>query len=217
MELCGGTHVARTGDIGYFRIVGEGSSAAGIRRIEAVTGQAAYDLAAEDARQLAQLHAFTKAQPGKVMEKVESLVKEVKDLKSRTKKGGATSGAAEAVRSKAETVDGVTLYVADVPDAEAPDLLTIKEALGQDNAPSAILLGSRGDDRALLLLSFTKDLVSRGLHAGKLIGEIARFVGGGGGGKPDSAQAGGKKPEGLTEALQAGRTLIREALGQSKR
>ncbi len=216
-ELCGGTHVARTGDIGYFRIVAEGSSAAGIRRIEAVTGQAAYDLAAEEAKQLAQLHALTKAQPGKVMEKVESLVKEVKDLKSRSKKGGASSGAAEAVRSKAETVDGVTLYVADVPDAEQPDLLTIKEALGQDNAPSAILLGSRGDGRALLLLSFTKDLVSRGLHAGKLIGEIARFVDGRGGGKPDTAQAGGKNPEGLAEALEAGRARIREALGQGKR
>ncbi len=216
-ELCGGTHVARTGDIGYFRIVAEGSSAAGIRRIEAVTGQAAYDLAAEDARQLAQLHALTKAQPGKVMEKVESLVKEVKDLKSRSKKSGASSGAADAVRSKAETVDGVTLYVAEVADAEAADLLTIKEALGQDASSSAVLLGSRGEGRALLLLSFTKDLVSRGLHAGKLIGEIARFVGGGGGGKPDTAQAGGKKPEGMTEALQAGRERIREALGHSKR
>lgn len=211
-ELCGGTHVSRTGDIGCFRIVSEGSSAAGIRRIEAVTGEDAFVLAAEDARLLAQLHALTKAQPGKVLEKVEGLLKEVKDLKGKAKSAGAAGGQVEAVRTKGESVGGATIYVAEVPGAEAADLLTIKQALGQDGAPSAILLGSRGDGRALLLLSFTKDLTSRGLHAGKLIGEIARLVDGRGGGKPDTAQAGGKNPEGLADALEAGRKLIREGL-----
>ncbi|MBK8206061.1 MAG: alanine--tRNA ligase [Planctomycetes bacterium] len=212
-ELCGGTHVARTGDIGYFRIVSEGSSAAGIRRIEAITGQDAYALAAEEAKLLAQLHTATKAQPGKVLEKVESLVKEVKDLKGKAKKsGGAGSGAAEDLRKSAETVDGVTIYACEVAGAEAPELLTIKDSLVQDGAPSAVLLGSRGEGRAVLLLSFTKDLVGRGLHAGKLIGEISRLVDGKGGGKPDTAQAGGKNPEGLTQALEAGRKRIREAL-----
>lgn len=213
VELCGGTHVQRTGDIGYFRIISEGSSAAGIRRIEAVTGQDAYALAAEEARLLAQLHAATKAQPGKVLEKVEALVKEVKDLKGKAGKGGgASAGGVEAVRKSAETVDGVTVYVAEVPSAEAPDLLTIKDALVQDGAPAAVLLGSRGEGRALLLLAFTKDLVSRGLHAGKLIAEISRLVDGKGGGKPESAQAGGKNPQGLAEALEAGRAGIKAAL-----
>ncbi|MBX3459109.1 MAG: alanine--tRNA ligase [Planctomycetes bacterium] len=212
-ELCGGTHVQRTGDIGYFRIISEGSSAAGIRRIEAVTGQDAYALAAEEARLLAQLHAATKAQPGKVLEKVEALVKEVKDLKGKAGKGGgASTGGVEAVRKSAETVDGVTVYVSEVAGAEAPDLLTIKEALVQDGAPAAVLLGSRAEGRALLLLAFTKDLVSRGLHAGKLIAEISRLVDGKGGGKPESAQAGGKNPQGLADALEAGRAGIKAAL-----
>ncbi len=213
LELCGGTHVARTGDIGYFRIVTEGSSAAGVRRIEAITGQDAYALAAEEARLLAQLHTATKAQPGKVLEKVESLVKEVKELKGKARKsGGADTGAAAEVRKSAETVEGVTVYACEVTGAEAPELLTIKDSLVQDGAPAAVLLGSRGQGRVVLLLAFTKDLVGRGLHAGKLIGEISRLVDGKGGGKPDTAQAGGKNPEGLTQALEAGRKRIREAL-----
>ncbi|MCB9894244.1 MAG: alanine--tRNA ligase [Planctomycetes bacterium] len=212
-ELCGGTHVARTGDIGYFRIVSEGSSSAGVRRIEAVTGQDAYELAAEEARLLAQLHAATKAQPGKVLEKVEGLLKEVKDLKGKAKKGGGVDEKQlKSIRDSGETVGDVTVYVAEFDGVEAPDLLTISDALRQDDAPSAILLGSRGEGRALLLLSFTKDLVGRGLHAGKIVGEMARLVGGGGGGKPEIAQAGGKNPEGMSEALATGRKRIREVL-----
>ncbi|MCG3184433.1 MAG: hypothetical protein ICCCNLDF_02553 [Planctomycetes bacterium] len=216
MELCGGTHVARTGDIGYFRILSEGSSSAGVRRIEAVTGQDAYQLAAEEARTLAELHGLTKAQPGKVVEKVQSLLKEVKDLKGKAKKGGgADQSKLEAIRKSAETVGDVTVYVAELEGVEATDLLTIKDALGQDSGPSAVVLGSRGDGRALLLVAFTKDLVGRGLHAGKIVGEMARLVGGGGGGKPDVAQAGGKDPQGLPEALKTGVTRIREALQKS--
>ncbi|MCB9932653.1 MAG: alanine--tRNA ligase [Planctomycetes bacterium] len=213
MELCGGTHVGRTGDIGYFRILSEGSSSAGVRRIEAVTGQDAYQMAAEEARTLAELQGLTKAQPGKVVEKVQSLLKEVKDLKGKAKKGGGVEQSKlESIRKAAETVGDVTVYVAELEGAEATDLLTIKDALGQDGGPSAVLLGSRGDGRALLLVAFTKDLVGRGLHAGKIVGEMARLVGGGGGGKPDVAQAGGKNPEGLPEALNTGMEKIREAL-----
>ena len=212
-ELCGGTHVARTGDIGYFRITMEGSSSAGVRRIEAVTGQDAYDLAAEEAKALAELHALTKAQPGQVVDKVKSLVKEVKDLKGKSKKGGGVDpNALKVVRDSAETVGDVTVYVAEVKGAEAPDLLTIKDALGQDGASSAIVLGSRGEGKALLVVAFSKDLVGRGLHAGKIIGEIARLVGGGGGGKPEVAQAGGKNPDGLEKALDTGKQRVKEAL-----
>jgi alanyl-tRNA synthetase len=212
-ELCGGTHVLRTGDIGYFRIVNEGSSSAGVRRIEAVTGQDAYALAAEDAKLLAQLHAATKAQPGKVLEKVEGLLKEVKDLKSKAKKGGGVGGdQLKALKDSAETVGGVTVYSAELGELAAPEMLTIKDALSQDAAPSAVLLGSRAEGKALLLVAFTKDLVGRGLHAGKIVGEMARLVGGGGGGKPEIAQAGGKNPEGLPEAIALGKKRILELL-----
>ncbi len=215
MELCGGTHVARTGDIGLFRIVSEGSSSAGVRRIEAVTGADAYELAAADARLLAELHALTKAQPGKVKEKVESLLKEVKELKSKPKKAATPGAGVDAIRKSSETVGEFTLYAAEVPGAEAADLLTIRDTLGQDARPMAVLLGSRGEGRALLLLSFTKELVGKGLHAGKLVGEIAQLVGGKGGGKPDTAQAGGKDPDKLPEALEAGKAKIREALAKA--
>jgi alanyl-tRNA synthetase len=212
-ELCGGTHVSRTGDIGCFRIVSESSSSAGVRRIEAVTGQDAYALAAEDAKLLAQLHAATKAQPGKVLEKVEGLLKEVKDLKSKARKGdGAAGDYVKTIRESAETVGGVTVYAAVLEDVQAPDLLTIKDALSQDTAPTAVLIGSRAEGNALLLVSLTKDLVGRGLHAGKIVGEMAALVGGRGGGKPETAQAGGKNPEGLPEALALGRKRIREML-----
>jgi len=213
MELCGGTHVARTGDIGYFRIVSEGSSSAGVRRIEAVTGPDAVEIAANEARVLAQLHALTKAQPGKVLEKVEGLIKEVKDLKSKPKQAaGAGANVLDQLRKSVETVGDVSLYVGDAGQAEASDLLTIKDGLGQDAKSFAILLGSRGEDRVSLLLGFSKDLVSRGLHAGKIVGEIARLVDGKGGGKPEIAQAGGKKPEALAEALVQGGNRLREML-----
>ena len=215
-ELCGGTHVARTGDIGYFRITAEGSSSAGVRRIEGVTGQDAYALASEEAKLLAQLHAATKAQPGKILEKVEGLLKEVKDLKSKSKQGsGVDAGKLDAIKKNAETVGDVTVYVAELDGVDAPELLTIKDALGQDANQSAVLLGSRIEGRALLLLAFTKDLVGRGLHAGKIVGEMARLVGGGGGGKPEIAQAGGKNPEGMSEALATGMKRIREALDKA--
>ncbi|MBK9975707.1 MAG: alanine--tRNA ligase [Planctomycetes bacterium] len=216
-ELCGGTHVARTGDIGYFRIVSEGSSSAGVRRIEGVTGQDACTLAAEDARLLAQLHALTKAQPGKVLEKVDGLIKEVKDLKGKAKSGPAvTAGLLDQLNKIAETIGDASLYVSDMGLVEASDLLTIKDALGQDARPHAILLGARGEGRASLLLALSKELVSRGLHAGKIVGEIARLVGGGGGGKPEIAQAGGKNPEAMSEALDLGRTRLRGLIEKSK-
>ncbi|MBX3474688.1 MAG: alanine--tRNA ligase [Planctomycetes bacterium] len=213
MELCGGTHVSRTGDIGFFRITSEGSSSAGVRRIEAVTGADAVEIAAAEARLLAQLHAVTKAQPGKVLEKVEGLIKEVKDLKGKARQGGGVGGnVLETIRKESETVGDASLYVGDAGAAEATDLLTIKESLGQDAKSFAILLGSRGEDRVSLLLAFSKDLVGRGLHAGKIVGEIARLVDGKGGGKPEVAQAGGKKPEALAEALAQGRNRLREML-----
>ncbi|MEE9310937.1 MAG: alanine--tRNA ligase-related protein, partial [Planctomycetota bacterium] len=214
VELCGGIHASRTGDIGLFKITHEVSSSAGVRRIEAVTGSAALEIIEDEAAILARLHAATKAQPGKLEAKIEGLIKEVKDLKSQAKKsgGGVDVKVIEAIRANAQTVGETKVYVHDVKNVEAADLLTISDALGQDSASSAILLGSSGKGRALLLLAFSKDLLGRGLHAGKIIGEIARLVGGGGGGKPQQAQAGGKNPDGMGEALKLGVQRIEEGL-----
>ncbi|MCF6228701.1 MAG: alanine--tRNA ligase-related protein, partial [Planctomycetes bacterium] len=213
-ELCGGTHASRTGDIGLFKITHEGSSSAGVRRIEAVTGLAALKIVEDESVVLARLHAATKAQPGKLESKIEGLIKEVKDLKSQAKKsgGGVDAKVLETIKANAQTIGETKVYVHDVKNVDAAELLTISEALGQDSASSAILLGSSDKGRALLLLAFSKDLLGRGLHAGKIIGEIARLVGGGGGGKPQQAQAGGKNPEGMSEALKLGNQRIEEAL-----
>jgi alanyl-tRNA synthetase len=105
--------------------------------------------------------------------------------------------------------------VADMADAAPDELLTIAEALRQDARPYAILLGSRAEGRALLLLALSKELTGRGLHAGKIVGEIARLVDGGGGGKPDIAQAGGKNPQALPEALEKGRARLTELMNKA--
>ncbi|MCC6572939.1 MAG: alanine--tRNA ligase [Planctomycetes bacterium] len=212
-ELCGGTHVRRTGDIGLFKIVSEGSSAAGVRRIEAVTGMRAVNAMQAESDVIAQLGALLKTPPDKVLARVEAMQKENRELKSAgPKSAGIDAGALEKLRTGAQTVGGAKVIVAELPVGDAAELLTIMESLRQDAPPHAVLLGGKAEDKAMLVVGFSPELVKRGLHAGKLIGEIAKLVGGGGGGKPEHAQAGGKNPQGLPEALKLGQERILKAL-----
>lgn len=211
-ELCGGTHVRRTGDIGFFRITAESSSSAGVRRIEGVTGLTAVQAAQTDAESLLKMTALLKTPTDKLLSRLEAMQKEIKELKSGATKAKAASVDLKAIAASAQKVGDAFVVVTEVGEAEPPEMLTMVEQLKQDMRPLAVLLGAKADGRASLCLAFSPELVKRGLHAGKLVGELAAKVGGKGGGKPDFAQAGGKDPSGLSDALKLGREKLVEAL-----
>lgn len=212
VELCGGTHVRRTGDIGFFRITAESSSSAGVRRIEGVTGLTAVQAAQADAESLLKMTALLKTPPDKLLSRLEAMQKEIKELKSGATKAKAAAVDLKAIAASAQKVGDAFVVVTEVGEAEPPEMLTMVEQLKQDMRPLAVLLGAKADGRASLCLAFSPELVKRGLHAGKLVGELAAKVGGKGGGKPDFAQAGGKDPNGLSDALKLGREKLVEAL-----
>ncbi|CAG0975000.1 alanyl-tRNA synthetase [Planctomycetaceae bacterium] len=213
-ELCGGTHVRRTGDIGFFRITAESSSSAGVRRIEAVTGLSAVQAAQADAESLLKMTALLKTPPDKLLARLEAMQKEIKELKSGATKAKAASVDLKAIAASAQKVGDAFVVVTEVGEAEPPEMLTMVEQLKQDMQPLAVLLGAKSEGRASLCLAFSPELVKRGLHAGKLVGELAAKVGGKGGGKPEFAQAGGKDPNGLAEALKLGRERLLESLAK---
>ncbi|NMB00178.1 MAG: alanine--tRNA ligase [Firmicutes bacterium] len=214
LELCGGTHVEATGEIGMFKILSEGSVAAGVRRIEAVVGSEA--LAQIRAREavLQQLQLKLQVQAEVLPEQVERLLetnrqleKEIADVKKQN-----VLGALDSLLAGAEKVGDASIVVAEV-DAEDPeDLRVLGDSIRDRLDPVAILLGSRSDDKVLLLSMISQSLTSAGLHAGNAVKNAAKICGGGGGGRPDMAQAGGRLPEKLPEALQESRQFFKELL-----
>jgi alanyl-tRNA synthetase len=201
-ELCGGTHTKRTGDIGIFKILSESSVAAGIRRIEAITGKAALGYVLETATTLTNLARMLKARPEDLKDRIDKLIaqqktleKEIEALKAR-KLSQESDRFAEALK----TVNGIPV-LAKVVAAETPSALRNLADRAKDRIKSGIIvLGSAVNSKALLVAVVTKDHVNR-YHAGNIIKKIAPIVGGGGGGRPDMAQAGGNKPEQLSAAM----------------
>jgi alanyl-tRNA synthetase len=202
-ELCGGTHVARTGDIGYFRIVSEGGVAAGIRRVEAVAGSVALAMAFADRERLARAAEALKAQPQdidarivQVVENVKALEKEVAKLKGQLAAGRLDDVLAAGMR----TIKGVKTVAMVLEGADAgmlrDSLDKVKERLGSGVA----ILASVADGKVSLIAGVTKDLTAK-VKAGDLVNFVAQQVGGKGGGRPDMAQAGGTNPAGLKDAL----------------
>ena len=202
-ELCGGTHVARTGDIGYFRIVSEGGVAAGIRRVEAVAGSVALALAFADRERLARAAEALRAQPqeidakiAQVVENVKALEKEVARLKGELARGKLDDVLAMGMR----TINGVKAIAVVLEGADAgmlrESLDRVKEKLGSGVA----LLATVADGKVSLIAGVTKDLTGK-VKAGDLVNFVAQQVGGKGGGRPDMAQAGGTNPAGLKDAL----------------
>jgi alanyl-tRNA synthetase len=204
-ELCGGTHVARTGDIGYFRIVSEGGVAAGIRRVEAIAGNVALAQAQADRDRLARAAEALKAQPqeidakiAQVVENVKALEKEVARLKGQLAFGKLDDVMAVGMR----TIKGVKTIAIVLEGVDAgmlrESLDKVKERLGSGVA----LLASVADGKVSLIAGVTKDLTGK-VKAGELVNFVAQQVGGKGGGRPDMAQAGGTNPAGLKDALQS--------------
>lgn len=204
LELCGGCHVPNTSVIGLFKIVSEGGIGAGTRRIEAVTGESAYQLMNDQVGLLKDAADKLKTNPKEVVNRIDVLMAEIKQLQRENESLAAKLGNIEAgsLVTKAKQIDGVTVLAAKVQASDMNNLRNMADDLKQKIGSAIILLGSVNEGKVNLIAAVTKDLNDKGYHAGKLIKEVATRCGGGGGGRPDMAQAGGKDPEKLDSALQ---------------
>ena len=216
-EFCGGCHVNRTGDIGLFKIISDRSLAAGVRRMEALTGRGALayfqtieDAAHELQQQLNVRLEDVPAQLRTMQERQKALEKELKQLKLKAAGGGATSTSSS--RRIAVDVDGVKLIARRVDDISGGDLRNLADTFRSKLKSGVVVLGSVTDSKVTLLTAVTKDLLDR-VNANTLINKLAPIVGGKGGGKPDLAQAGGKDPGKLNEAIDHAPQALREVLG----
>jgi alanyl-tRNA synthetase len=214
-ELCGGTHVSRTGDIGFFRITGESGVASGIRRIEALTGEGALAAVKATDATLRRVAGALRASPAELEGKVTQLLEQQKKLEremAALRAKIAAGGAGVDLAGRAVKVNGVSVLAAPVDGADAETLRNAADSYKSRLQNAVVVLGSTADGKVMLVASVSPAL-SKTVSAGKLIGEIARMVGGKGGGRPDFAQAGGNDPSKLEAALQAVPRLVAEKLG----
>ena len=212
-ELCGGTHVARTGDIGLFRIVSEGGVAAGIRRVEAVAGTVAIALAQQDRDRIARVADTLKSQPqdvelrlAQVVESVRVLEKEVAKLKGKM---AASQG--DDLAGSAVDVKGFKILAAKLEGADAKTLRETLDQLKSKLKSGAFVLAAADGDKVSLIAGVTQDLIAR-VKAGELVNFVATQVGGKGGGRPDMAQAGGTNAAALPAALESVREWVEQRL-----
>ena len=207
IELCGGTHVRRTGDIGYFKIVSEGAVAAGVRRIEAVTGAAAEAVLAETQHRLNEAAQALRTPPAEVPERIAALLEDRRKLERQVvelQKKLATGGGGEAV----EEVNGVKLAARNMGEVPARDLKGLADAIGKQLGSGVVALVSTAEGKASIVVGVSPDLAGK-LSAVELVRAAAAAVGGkGGGGRPDLAQAGGPDASKADEALAAIRTAL---------
>ena len=210
MELCGGTHVERAGDIGLFKIISESGVAAGVRRIEAVTGQAAFEWVAHTDQVLRDVASMLRGSREDVDEKVRELVersrrleKEVQQLKSRL-----ANGQSGDLSTQAKDVSGIKVLAAQVDGADAKTLRDAVDRLRSKLGSSVIVLATVKDGKIVLVAGVSADLLAR-YKAGEIVGTVAAQVGGRGGGRADFAQAGGTQPENLAAALAGVEELVR--------
>ncbi|MGG1135820.1 alanine--tRNA ligase [Bacillus mycoides] len=203
LELCGGCHVDNTASIGIFKIVAESGIGAGTRRIEAVTGKSAYELMNDQVGLLKKAAGKMKTNPKDILTRVDGLFTEVKQLQKENESLAAKLSNIEAgnLTDSVMTVDGVNVLAAKVNVADMNNLRTMMDDLKNKLESAVVVLASVNDDKVNILAGVTKDLISQGYHAGKLVKEVASRCGGGGGGRPDMAQAGGKNPAQVEEAL----------------
>ena len=204
VELCGGTHVSRTGDIGLFKIVSEGGIASGVRRIEAITGEAAFDWVSDSEEQLRQAAQLVKgsrdnllSKLGAALERTQQLEKDVQQLKAK-----AASAAGNDLAGEAQQINDMAVLIKRVDGVDGKGLLALIDQLKNKLGSAVILLGGELDGKVVLVAGVTKDLTGR-VKAGELIRNTAQAVGGKGGGRPDMAQGGGTDVAALDAALSA--------------
>jgi len=212
-ELCGGTHVARTGDIGMFKVIGEGGVAAGIRRIEATTGKGALAWVQQQERALAGVAAALKAPVGELETRIAQLTEQARAAEKELAKlkAKAASSAGDDLAGGAADVGGVKVVAASIDGADAKSLRETVDKLKDKLKSAAIVLGSIADGKVTLIAGVTGDLTGR-VKAGELVNHVATQVGGKGGGRPDLAQAGGTDPAALPAALRSVRGWVEARL-----
>ncbi|HAZ45373.1 MAG TPA: alanine--tRNA ligase [Cyanobacteria bacterium UBA11371] len=215
MELCGGTHVSNTAEIGVFKIVSEAGVASGVRRIEAVAGPAVLDYLNVRDKVVKELSDRFKVQPEELPDRITKLQNEVKSTQKQLDavKGELAIAKSDQLLAQAESIGDSKIIVAQLGDVDAESLKTAAERLQQKLGNAAVVLGSIPEpDKVSLVACFSPEVNKKGLQAGKFVGGIAKICGGGGGGRPNLAQAGGRDSSKLKEALETARTQLLEGL-----
>ena len=210
-ELCGGTHVATTGEIGLFHMTVETSSASNVRRIEAVTGPGATALFEQRTAQLRRLSEALRAPEGELDRAVEKLNERVRALSKRPAAAVGGTTADELVKA-AEEVSGVPVVSARAEVGDAKELLGLADRVRQTLGDSVVVLGAAPGERVHLVVNVAPAVVERGVKAGDVVKAAAEVVGGGGGGRDTMAQAGGRLPEKLDDALRSARMSVEQSL-----
>jgi alanyl-tRNA synthetase len=212
-ELCGGTHAGATGDIGFFKIVHEGGVAAGVRRIEAFTGPGAYQYVKKEELLLEQLAEILKVKPEEVLTKAERVVAQLKEQERELERlrSRLAVGVLDTLLEQATTVEGVKVVAAAVENLDVKGLRELADKVKDKLGSGVIVLGSAQDSKVAWVGAVTRDLTDK-LHAGNIIKEVAKITGGGGGGRPDMAEAGGKDPGKIVQALESVKGIVQKAL-----
>lgn len=213
-EFCGGTHLTATGDIGLFLIAGESSIASGVRRIEAVTGEAAYETAARARASLATLGRMLAAPPEEIPQRIESLQSEIKSLRREMDRMRQKSSVSEidTVIAQSPAIGGVRVVTHAFEDLDVPQLRSMADVVRQKAAPAVAALASVSEGGLTLICAVSDDVKGQ-IPANALVKEVGPIVGGGGGGRPDIAQAGGKNPQNLPQAFEAIRSYVEKHMG----
>src|SRR5438309_4576875 len=211
-ELCGGTHVRASGEIGIFKLQSEGGVAAGVRRVEAFTGQGALDLIHNYEQRLKEIGNLVRGSADDAVDKVKKLLERQRELEREIEKLRGEFGKNQIAEllAKRQNIDGVSVLITQVDGIDAKQLREIADQLKERLGSGVLVLASVGDKNVNLVASVTQDLVRR-YHAGNIIKELAPMVGGGGGGRPDFAQAGGKEPAKLGAALKRAEEILRQS------
>ncbi|GMA99164.1 alanine--tRNA ligase [Pelosinus sp. IPA-1] len=213
-ELCGGSHVVSTAEIGLFKIVSEAGIGSGIRRIEAVTGKGAIEYVNAREQLLVSAATVLKSRPEEIVLKVDSVVARVKELEHELTEltSKLAHGEVDALLASSQEINGVQVVVGKVSINDPDGLRTVADMVRNRLTCGIVTLGSINGDKVNFVAMVTKEAIAKGIHAGNIVKEVSKITGGGGGGRPDMAQAGGKNPEKLADALQFAIEVIKKQI-----
>jgi alanyl-tRNA synthetase len=213
-ELCGGTHVSNTGVISSFKIISESGVASGVRRIEALTSTGLMKHYAVVEETLKEAAGAVKAEPANLVKKIHSLQEELKNLQSENEKlkSKLANQAAGDVDSQIQEIKGVKMLAMSVPEVDMNGLRSLGDQMKEKLGEGVVVLASSQGGKVSILAMATDEAMKKGAHAGNLIKAIASLVGGGGGGRPNMAQAGGKNPEGISAAIEQAAKILEQQL-----